>query len=201
MGHAWHSQLLIDMRPVARRYPMPLAETASIFAEHILAQGVHADPGISDTAKLTMLDEELTSAATIVLDIAVRYEFEKAFCEEREAGEVKVSRFKELMAETQRRVWGDALSPGGEDPLFWASKLHFYITESVFYNYPYTFGWLLARYCAMQLQAQGPGFLTQYEDFLRLTGSDTVEGVVRRAFGQELEQFKLRLAELQAAPR
>jgi oligoendopeptidase F len=183
MGHAWHSQLLIGMRPVARRYPMPLAETASIFAEHILAAGVHADPAISADQKLTMLDEELTSAAVIILDIAVRYEFERAFYEERQEGEVPVSRLKALMVETQRRLFGDALTMGGEDPLFWVSKLHFYIPESVFYNYPYTFGFLMARAIALRLQEQGPGFLDQYEAFLRYTGSDTVENVVQRTLG------------------
>jgi oligoendopeptidase F len=213
LGHAWHSQLLVEMRPVARRYPMPLAETASIFAEHILAQGVHSDPAISDDKKLTMLDEELTSAATIILDIAVRYEFEKALCEERVHGELSISRLKTLMVDTQRRIWGDALQEGGEDPLFWVSKLHFYITDAIFYNYPYTFGWLMARYCATRLVQEGSGFLSQYENFLRLSGSDSVENVVRRAFGQDttdpdfwrdiirslaapLEQFRTKLAQL-----
>jgi oligoendopeptidase F len=183
MGHAWHSQLLIGMRPAARRYPMPLAETASIFAEHILAAGVHDSDRFSATEKLTMLDEELTSAATITLDIMVRYEFEKAMYEERQEGELSVSRLKQLMVDTQRRVFGDCLKPGGEDPLFWASKLHFYITESVFYNYPYTFGFLLARALANRLNAEGQGFLKQYEDFLRMTGSDTVENVARLTLG------------------
>jgi oligoendopeptidase F len=39
-----------------------------------------------------------------------------------------VSRLKELMTQTQRRIFGDVLEEGGEDPYFWASKLHFYIT-------------------------------------------------------------------------
>jgi oligoendopeptidase F len=213
MGHAWHSKLMVDMRPVARRYPMPLAETASIFAEHILAAGVHNDPRISEAQKLTMLDEELTSAAVIILDIAVRYEFERAFYEERLDGELSVSRLKALMVETQRRLFGDALMPGGEDPLFWVSKLHFYIPESVFYNYPYTFGFLMARAIALMLRERGSGFLAQYEAFLRLTGSDTVENVAQRTLGVDttdaefwagamrslagpLAQFQTQLAEL-----
>ena len=62
------------------------------------------------------------------MDIPVRYEFEKTFHEERGGGEVGVSRLKELMTQTQRRIFGDVLEEGGEDPYFWASKLHFYIT-------------------------------------------------------------------------
>jgi oligoendopeptidase F len=185
MGHAWHSHLLIGMRPVARQYPMTLAETASIFAEHILAAGVHGNPEISDAEKLLMLDEEMSSAAVIILDITTRFEFEKAMHDERAKGELTVSQFKELMVASQRRVWGDALEAGGEDPLFWASKLHFYISYSFFYNYPYTFGWLLARTLANKLAAQGSSFLPKYEDFLRLTGSDTVENVVKRSIGED----------------
>lgn len=185
MGHAWHSHLLKEMRPVARGYPSTLAETASIFAEHILAQGVEQNSAVPDSQKLMMLDESLSGAAIIILDIAVRYEFERAFHDERMKGEVSVSRLKELMTDTQQRVWGDALEPGGEDPLFWASKLHFYISGATFYNFPYTVGWMLARILANRLRAEGASFLPKYEDFLRLTGSATVEEVVQRSLGED----------------
>ncbi|MCX5785459.1 MAG: M3 family oligoendopeptidase [Elusimicrobia bacterium] len=186
IGHAWHSHLLKEMRPWAREYPMTLAETASIFGEHILAEGVQADPEVSDTQKLMMLDEYLTGAAVTILDITVRFEFEKAFHEERRKGEVSVARLKELMTSAQRRVFGDALEPGGEDPLFWASKLHFYMTGVSFYNFPYTFGFLLAATLFRKFKAEGPSFLPKYEAFLRLTGSDTVENVARRSLGADL---------------
>ncbi len=185
MGHAWHSHILKEMRPVARMYPSTLAETASIFAEHILAQGIEGNSEIPSSQKLMMLDESLSGAAIIILDIAVRYEFERAFHEERMKGEVSVSRLKELMVETQQRIWGDALEPGGEDPLFWASKLHFYISGATFYNFPYTVGWMLARTLANKLRAEGASFLPKYEDFLRLTGSATVEEVVMRSLGED----------------
>ena len=56
VGHAWHSHLLRDMRPLAQHYPMTLAETASIFAESLLAEGIYGDPGTRETEKLLMLD-------------------------------------------------------------------------------------------------------------------------------------------------
>jgi oligoendopeptidase F len=180
VGHAWHGHLLKDMRPLATSYPMTLAETASIFAEHILAEGIYSDDDISAPQKLGMLDADLCGAATLLLDITVRFEFEKAFHEERQHGEVSVGRLKELMVETQRRVMGDALMEDGVDPYFWASKLHFYISGVTFYNFPYTFGFLLARTLFMLFKERGESFLPEYEDFLRLTGSDTVENVARR---------------------
>jgi len=186
IGHAWHSHLLREMRPWAREYPMTLAETASIFGEHILAEGVYKDGSISETQKLLMLDEYLSGAATLLLDITVRFEFEKAFHEERKNGEVSVARFKELMTQTQRRVFGDALAPGGEDPMFWVSKLHFYFTDVPFYNFPYTFGFLLAASLFARFKQEGPAFLPKYEAFLRLTGSAPAEEVARRSIGADL---------------
>ncbi|MCX5791639.1 MAG: M3 family oligoendopeptidase [Elusimicrobia bacterium] len=186
MGHAWHGNLMREMRPWAAEYPMTLAETASIFGEHLLSDGIQTDPAITEAQKLIMLDEYLTGAAVTILDITVRFEFEKAFYEERQKGEVSVARLKELMTQCQRRVFGDALEPGGEDPLFWVSKLHFYMAGVSFYNFPYTFGFLLAATLFTKFKAEGPAFLPKYEAFLRLTGSDTAEGVARSALGADI---------------
>lgn len=181
VGHAWHGHLLQGMRPFSRRYPMTLAETASIFAEHIFMEGLGRDPSIGEPQKLLLLDTELTDAAVFLLDITTRYAFEKAFYEERQEGEVAVSRLKSLMIEAQRTIYGDALLPDGADPYFWASKLHFYITDTTFYNFPYTFGYLLARWLIDRYHEEGHDFLPKYEAFLRLSGVDTVENVGKRA--------------------
>ena len=185
VGHAWHGHLLKEMRPFAQKYPATLAETASVFSEGILAEGLARDEGLPPDARLQLLDADLCSAAVFLLDITVRFEFEKAFHEERARGEVPVSRLKELMASKQREVWGSALEPGGEDPLFWASKLHFYVADVCFYNFPYTVGFLLSRALLAMFREQGPSFLPKYEEFLRLTGSGTLEEVVRRGLGAD----------------
>jgi oligoendopeptidase F len=186
-GHAFHGYLMRDIRPYARGYPMTLAETASTFGEQVLMNGLLDDPAVSDPQKAMMLDVEVGHGAIYLLDIPVRYEFEKTFYEERKSGELSVSRLKELMVETQRRVLGDVLEPGGEDPYFWASKLHFYITGITFYNFPYTFGFLMSRSLYTMFKKEGLSFLRRYEEFLRLTGSDTAENVVRRTLGRDLQ--------------
>ncbi|MBI2534444.1 MAG: M3 family oligoendopeptidase [Deltaproteobacteria bacterium] len=186
-GHAFHGQLMRDVRPYARGYPMTLAETASTFGEQVLMNGSLDDPAMSDAQKAMMLDVEIGHGAVYLLDIPVRYEFEKAFYEERKTGELSISRLKELMVATQRQVVGDLLEPGGEDAYFWASKLHFYITGITFYNFPYTFGYLLSRGLYAMFREEGDGFVPKYEEFLRLAGSDTAENVVRRTIGRELE--------------
>ena len=80
----------------------------------------------------------------------------------------------------------DALLADGADPWFWASKLHFYFTETTFYNFPYTFGFLLAMALVRRFRQDGREFLADYERFLRLTGSGSAEEVVRQALGEDI---------------
>src|SRR5689334_15673031 len=187
-GHAYHGFLMRETRPFARSYPMTLAETASTFAEQILINGSLDRPGVGDGFKALMLDIELGHAAIYLLDIPVRYQFEQAFYEERASGPLSVSRLKQLMTETQRQVLGDVLESGGDDPYFWASKLHFYITGLTFYNFPYTFGYLLSRGLYNMFTREGATFLPKYEEFLRRTGSDTPENVVKQTIGADLQK-------------
>jgi len=186
-GHAFHSHILREARAYAHLYPMTLAESASTFAEMLLTKGALEVPGTDDLGRARILDMETSEGAVFLTELPVRYEFEKAFHQERQSGEVEVSRLKELMVETQQRVFGDALEGDGGDPMFWASKLHFYITGVTFYNFPYTFGYLLSRGLFAQFQERGAEFLAQYEEFLRLTGSASVEEVARRTIGCDLE--------------
>jgi oligoendopeptidase F len=186
-GHAYHGHQMGDVRPYARGYPMTLAETASTFGEQVFMNGLLDDPAISDAQKAMILDIDAGHGAIYLLDIPVRYEFEKTFYEERQNGELSVSRLKQLMIDTQRRVLGEVLEPGGEDPYFWASKLHFYITGLTFYNFPYTFGYLLSRGLYAMFKKEGASFLPKYEKLLRLAGSDTSENVVKRALGRDIE--------------
>jgi oligoendopeptidase F len=186
-GHAFHGHQMGDVRPYARGYPMTLAETASTFGEQVFMNGLLDDPAISDEQKAMILDIDAGHGAIYLLDIPVRYEFEKAFYEERQNGEVSVSRLKKLMIETQCRVLGEVLEPGGEDPYFWASKLHFYITGLTFYNFPYTFGYLLSRGLYAMFKKEGAAFLPKYEELLRLAGSDTSENVVKRTVDRDIE--------------
>jgi len=185
-GHAFHSYVMRELRPFAKHYPMTLAETASTFAEMILSDGLLKDPEISDSLKCFILDQDLTHASIYLMDIPVRYEFEKKLYQERAHGEISVSALKDMMIQTQREIFGDLLQKGGENPYFWASKLHFYITEVTFYNFPYTFGFLLSRGLFSMLKKEGPSFLPRYEKFLTLTGSDTCENVAKKSIDRDL---------------
>lgn len=187
-GHAYHGAMMRDIRPYGRGYPMTLAETASTFGEQVLMNGILDDPAISQAQKALILDIETGHAAVYLLDIPIRYEFEKAFYEERAGGPLSVSRLKELMVDTQRKIFGDVLEVGGEDPYLWASKLHFYIPGITFYNFPYTFGYLLSRALYRMFKKDPGGFIPKYEEFLRLAGTEPAEKLVQHTIGGDIEQ-------------
>jgi len=187
VGHAWHSRVMTDQRKFACDYPMTLAESASTFAELLLSDGVISSPDFSDAQKLTLLDSDAVSIISYLLDIPVRFRWEKRFYEERRDGIVSVSRMKALMEEEQRKQFGDTLAEGGFDPYFWCSKLHFYIDGVRFYNFPYTFGYLLSVSLFARFKAEGTPFLSEYETFLKKSGSMSCEQVVSETLGENIQ--------------
>jgi len=187
LGHAFHSHLLRNERPWASGYPMTLAETASTFAQNLVIDAVLDSPDSEPEDRAVMLDGRMQDASAFLLNILMRYRFEKAVYEERADGELSVDRLCELMLDAQRTSYGDALDPDALDPWFWASKLHFYITGISFYNFPYTFGYLFSTGIFARARQEGPSFLPRYEELLRLTGRDTAENVARASLGAELE--------------
>lgn len=186
LGHAFHGRILAGARPLAARYPMTLAETASTFAEALIQDAVLASPATDPALKRSVLAARLDDYLIYGCDIRMRFLFEKRFYELREAGEVGVSELCALMLDAQKTAFGDRLDPESLDPWFWASKLHFYITGVSFYNFPYTFGRLLSLGLSALFAKRGEGFFPDYERFLVLTGSRSSEDAVREAFGVDL---------------
>jgi oligoendopeptidase F len=185
-GHAWHSCVLRGTRSFAANYPMTLAETASNFGEMILLDGLLNDSAISPAMKAYLLDQEMLRAHAYLINIPMRYEFERSFYSARAEGEVPVSRLRELMNAAQRSLYADTLLPDGTDCMFWASKMHFFITGVSFYNFPYVFGYLLSQALFARFKSEGASFLPKYEAFLAATGSASCEEVAMRSLGADL---------------
>ena len=186
LGHAYHGWVMRDLRQMAQRYPMTLAETASMFAEAVLTDAVLDDPDTRAEERAVILDARLSRAATSLLNIPMRTLFEKAFYEERREGEVSLSRTKALMLDAQRVCYGDCLAEDEMDPWFWASKLHFFLTGTSFYNFPYTFGYLFSQGVFARARRQGPSFFDTYKTLLCRTGSVDPETLAREVLGVEL---------------
>jgi oligoendopeptidase F len=183
LGHAFHNWVMKDMPLCKTRYPMTLAETASIFAENIVRDHL-LGKAKNNVEKLEMLWEELSSCYALTVNIPVRFSFEKAFYEQRQEGELSANQLCELMSENWQDWYGESMSQS--DPYFWASKLHFSISEVSFYNYPYLFGYLFSIGVYAQREHKGESFYRDYLSLLRDTGSMSAEEVVEKHLGMNL---------------
>lgn len=183
LGHAFHNWVMRDMPICQTRYPMTLAETASIFAENVVRDHM-LNQAKSKEEKLEMLWEELSSCYALMVNIPVRFEFEKAFYEQREQGDLDASQLCQLMSNTWKAWYGESMSQ--PDSYFWASKLHFSISEVSFYNYPYLFGYLFSIGVYSQRAEKAERFYADYVDLLRDTGSMMAEDVVKKHLGMDL---------------
>lgn len=185
LGHAYHSHILRDQPMFLQDYPMNLAETASTFAEAVLgSRRLLTAPDAGE--RLQILDGMLSDSVVYLMNIHCRFIFEDLFHRERSAGELSADRFSEIMVEAQKQAFANSLADGGWNGRFWASKLHFYMSELPFYNFPYTFGYLLSLGLFALAGERGPSFAEQYDRFLLATGSFDTEQAVQQTVGYDL---------------
>ena len=188
IGHAYHSYVLRDQPLFLQDYPMNLAETASTFAEAVLGEE-RLNATEDRSGQLAILDTMLSDSVGFLMNIHARFLFEDRFHIERATGELSPERFSELMVDAQQQAYLGALGDDGWNDTFWISKLHFYISSLPFYNFPYTFGYLLSLGLYAMAREGGDGeFPDQYRRFLLATGDRCTEEAVADSFGHDLQQ-------------
>ncbi|MFS0690316.1 M3 family oligoendopeptidase [Sporosarcina sp. 179-K 8C2 HS] len=188
LGHAFHSYALRPVHYMNRQYAMGVAETASTFAEMIVADAA-VKAAETEEEKLALLEDKIQRSVAFFMNIHARFLFETRFYEERKNGVVPAGRLNELMAEAQREAYAGALDT--VHPHFWASKLHFYITGVPFYNFPYTFGYLFSLSIYAKAIDEGESFEQKYMALLRDTAVMSVEDLAMKHLGEDItkEEF------------
>ncbi|WP_160721837.1 M3 family oligoendopeptidase [Bacillus sp. USDA818B3_A] len=185
LGHAFHSYAMRDVPYLNCNYAMNVAETASTFAEMIVADAAVKNAK-DEQEKLVLLDDKIQRTVALLMNIHARFLFESSFYEERKLGTVSSDRISELMLAAQKEAYCDALEE--YHPLFWASKLHFFITDVPFYNFPYTFGYLFSLGIYARALEEGKGYEEKYIALLRDTASMTVEELAQKHLQVDLTQ-------------
>ncbi|MDW0117833.1 M3 family oligoendopeptidase [Sporosarcina thermotolerans] len=188
LGHAFHSYALRPVPYMNRQYAMGVAETASTFAEMIVADA-SVKAAETEEEKLALLEDKIQRSVAFFMNIHARFLFETRFYEERKNGVVPASRLNELMEEAQHEAYAGALD--STHPHFWASKLHFYITGTPFYNFPYTFGYLFSLSIYAKALTEGESFEQKYMALLRDTAIMSVEDLAMKHLGEDItkEEF------------
>lgn len=185
LGHAYHQHLMDELPQFNQDYAMNVAETASTFAEMIVADAL-VNNAADDKQKLSLLADKISSSVSFFMNIHARFLFETRFYERRKQGELSAGELSALMEEAQREAYHGALA--SYHPHFWASKLHFYITDVPFYNFPYTFGYMFSTGLYARAQREGQSFAAKYDALLQDTGRMTVEELASKHLGVDLTQ-------------
>lgn len=183
IGHAFHSYTMWDLPRMNTRYAMNVAETASTFAETLVSSAT-VETAKSDEEKISLLNTKLENATAMFMNIHARFLFENAFYSERQEGLVTAERLSELMEDAQKEAYQNELSE--YHPHFWASKLHFFIDNVPFYNFPYTFGFLFSLSIFAEYKKQPEGFEEKYMALLRDTAVMNTEDLVMKHLGKDM---------------
>ncbi len=186
LGHAYHNDCKVRFGRTVLQVPTPmtLAETASIFCETIVFDGLVTTQ--DEAERLAVLEQNLQHSVQLLLDIHSRFLFESAVFEKRRERELSADELSEAMLEAQAATYGDALSESARHPLMWAQKPHYYRSGLSFYNFPYTFGWLFGLGLYARYRAEGDAFRRRYDELLASTGM-AAPADLARSFGIDIE--------------
>jgi len=185
LGHAYHSHVLRSQPYLLQDYPMNLAETASTFAEAILGEK-RLVAARTTGEKLGILNGMLSDSMAFLMNIHARFLFENRFYQARPQAELTAEQLTDIMLAAQKEAYCDAFSEWSS--VFWISKLHFYISSLPFYNFPYTFGYLLSLGLYSTAGDFGADFPRKYRELLIATGNCNAEEAVQSTLGFDLTQ-------------
>ncbi|WDV45332.1 M3 family oligoendopeptidase [Clostridiaceae bacterium M8S5] len=172
LGHGYHGYCLKDESTFNCNYPMPIAETASIFCETIV--GKAALKTATDEEAFTILEMSISDSTQVIVDIYSRYLFETKLFEIRRDHALSVDELNNIMLEAQKEAYGDGLDHEILHPYMWACKVHYYYADANFYNFPYAFGDLFAKGLYAEYLKQGDKFIDTYDKLLSETGKNDI---------------------------
>ena len=175
LGHGYHGEMISSLPPLHWSYPMPLAETASIFCETIV--NAHLLKSITDPkARLSILENALQGDTQVIIDILSRYLFENELFKQA-TGPVSKHQLKQMMQDAQKEAYGKGLDADILHPYMWLNKPHYYSAGLNFYNFPYAFGLLFGKGLYAQYQKDPKQFVKAYDILLQKTTNADVEDV------------------------
>lgn len=178
LGHGYHGLNLKDESILNSRYPMPIAETASIFCETIVVNAALKEA--SDEEALSILESSISDAGQVIVDIYSRFLFESELFERRKTHALSVNELKEIMMDAQKEAYGNGLDHSILHPYMWLNKPHYYSAGLNFYNFPYAFGLLFSKGLYAEYLKRGEEFIKEYDELLNATGKNNIKDVALR---------------------
>jgi oligoendopeptidase F len=169
LGHGIHDLFAaknhyLDYHPV-----LPLAETASTFAEMLVFEKVQETLD-NPEEHLALICEKLEDTFATVFRQISMFRFERRLHEaRRQQGELTTERINTMWQESMQEMFGPSLALGEDHQWTWLYIPH--IVNTPFYVYAYAFGELLVLALYARYRQEGESFLPKYFELLSAGGS------------------------------
>jgi oligoendopeptidase F len=175
-GHAIHSMLASEMPIMVSHAPLPLAETASVFAEMLLNEKLAEK--MSRKERRLLLAEQIDDMYATIMRQAYFTLFEVQV-HEAIAGSVTIDAVAKVYVDNLKEQFGNSIVLSPEFEWEWIYIPHFYHTP--FYTYAYSFGNLLVLSLYQQYKREGGSFIPRYFKILSAGGSRKPEELLTEA--------------------
>jgi len=177
LGHAIHSSMAADHSILTFHSSLPLAETASTFAEMILTERLLAEE--PDAAvRRNILAAAVDDAYATVMRQAYFVLFERQAHRMIQEGKT-TDDLRAAYLETLREQFGDAVEVDESFQWEWTAIPHIYSVP--FYCYAYSFGQLLVLSLYQQYRQEGESFVPRYLKLLAYGGSASPAQILTEA--------------------
>ena len=176
-GHAIHSMSASDKPMMVWHAPLPLAETASVFAEMLLNDKL--SEGLTKVERRILLAEQIDDMyATIMRQVyftLFEIDAHRAVAEQN----ATIDMVSELYLNNLKEQFGDSVNVTRDFQWEWLYIPHFYHTP--FYCYSYSFGNLLVVSLYQQFKSEGKSFIPKYLNILSAGGSQKPEYLLKES--------------------
>ena len=175
LGHAYHGSRIEDHHMLNTSYVMPIEETASNFCELILSEA--ALKKADKNEKLELLENMISDATQVIVDIYSRFLFEKSVFENRQDKLLLADDLVALMHDAQLKTYGEGLDKNYLHGYMWACKGHYYSAGRNYYNFPYAYGALFSKGLYAKYLEEGDSFVEKYDKMLTNTTIASCEDI------------------------
>lgn len=177
LGHAMHSMLASHHNTFTFHSSLPLAETASTFAEMILIDKLLAEEK-DESVRRDILFKQIDDAYATIMRQSYFAIFEKE-AHDLVMKNASVDDLCKAYLDSLKQHFGDSLELSDEFKWEWVGIPHIYHTP--FYVYAYAFGQLLVLALYQQYKAEGESFKPKYLKILSAGGSEAPEKILKEA--------------------
>lgn len=169
LGHGIHDIMASDNHYLDYHPVLPLAETASTFAEMLVFDKLQESLDNGEE-RLALLCEKLEDTFATVFRQISMFRFERRLHDKRrQEGELTTESINALWQDSMQEMFGPSLTLGEDHQWTWLYIPH--IVNTPFYVYAYAFGELLVLALYARYRQEGESFLPKYFELLAAGGS------------------------------